>query len=311
MSCRGRMKRPLRQKIYLVLNGLAVLLVLLSLSMYTSFASPRHPFYDHDHTGMALLVTPFLVSPALVAVGIGQLVLARFITVSRTALVSPFVGAVCLALPAFPLTNWYLRERLILGTGVGVAMLIVTIRVRSRHVLDAGERRPPRADGADPRASDGPPVWAPWKTGWLHSTRKWAVNGFSTAVVPLAVVLGAVVGGVMGRALGPTWRSGWFLAAFCGSVTGAVTAGCAASSTKPLVRAAVAVALCAGACFAFLETRAGGPPRWITLLIAGAAAAGGIGAGVVGCALGACRPGRHTGGVRETAGEEGTTPSQQ
>jgi hypothetical protein len=108
--------------------------------IYTSLMSESLPWYEP--CGMQFLIIIVYSTPALIAVGIVNIILARFIKLSKTAKIFPFIIAVALVLPVL-IDGSLGYEMQIIGAALSiigaVGIIIITIRelIREKNTHDA------------------------------------------------------------------------------------------------------------------------------------------------------------------------------
>ena len=118
------MKHELRIFTVIVLNVFLVVVILWSVMIYTSLMSKRLPWYEP--CGMQFLAILVLSCPALIGIGIGELILGKFISISKRLRFLPFLCCLGMGLPILVDGGLGIIMQMF-GTTVGLTTAILVI----------------------------------------------------------------------------------------------------------------------------------------------------------------------------------------
>ena len=93
------MRKRLKVILYVLINLFFILSVFLSLTIYTSLMSEKLSWYEP--CGMQFLAVVFILCPTFLIIGILQLILGRFMAISKWSKLSPFICLGGMGLPIF------------------------------------------------------------------------------------------------------------------------------------------------------------------------------------------------------------------
>ncbi len=119
-----KMKTIAKIILYITLNISLILVILWSLMIYTSLMSEKLPWYEP--CGMQFLVILIISLPLFITIGVLEILLGKFMPISKTMKLLPFitgVGMALLVLVCGSLRFWMQ----ITGTLIGLVSILVTI----------------------------------------------------------------------------------------------------------------------------------------------------------------------------------------